>query len=205
MFKLIVLLAIVVLPGTQSWENGLARKPPMGWMSWERFACVIDCVNYPKECINEQLYKDMIDRIVNDGYLQLGYKFVNIDDCWMEHQRDANTSRLVPDKKRFPSGIKALADYAHSKGTLLGIYEDVGTKTCAGYPGTQSDNKDHSDIDAETFSEWGVDAVKLDGCYENEKQFSHLYPEYRNALEKVSKSELIRKQILTNSNDSNIF
>lgn len=91
-------------------ENGLARTPPMGWMSWERFRCITDCTKYPDECISEQLFKRMADLMVSEGYLQAGYNFVNIDDCWSEMKRDSS-GRLVPDKKRFPNGIKHLADY----------------------------------------------------------------------------------------------
>ena len=127
-FLIFVFLAV---EKSYSLDNGLARTPPMGWLSWERFTCNIDCVNYPHNCINEQLYKDMADRMVKDGFKDVGYQYVNIDDCWSEMKRDSQ-NKLVADKKRFPSGIKALADYMHSKGLKLGIYGDVGYKTCAG-------------------------------------------------------------------------
>ena len=127
-FLIFVFLAV---EQSYSLDNGLARTPPMGWLSWERFTCNIDCVNYPHNCINEQLYKDMADRMVQDGFKDVGYQYVNIDDCWSEMKRDSQ-NKLVADKKRFPSGIKALADYMHSKGLKLGIYGDVGYKTCAG-------------------------------------------------------------------------
>lgn len=76
----------------------------------------------------------MADRLVDDGYLEAGYKYLVIDDCWLATKRDSN-NRLQPDKDRFPSGIRALADYVHSKGLQFGIYEDYGTLTCGGYPG----------------------------------------------------------------------
>ena len=86
---------------------------------------------------------------------------VSIDDCWEEKSppRDAQ-GRLAPDSKRFPSGFKALADYMHKQNVSFGIYSDMGTKTCGGYPGTQG----HELIDAQTFAAWGVDYLKLDGC-----------------------------------------
>jgi alpha-galactosidase len=74
----------------------------------------------------------MADRLAADGFKELGYQYVNIDDCWSEMERDAQ-HKLVPHKKRFPHGIKGLADYVHSKGLKLGIYGDVGPKTCAGF------------------------------------------------------------------------
>ena len=129
--KQLLLLSILSISGQHyALDDGHVRTPPMGWLSWLRFQCEIDCKTYPDSCINEQLYKEHADRLVADGFKALGYEYVMIDDCWSEMQRDAN-QRLVADKKRFPKGMKALADYVHSKGLKLGIYGDVGTKTCA--------------------------------------------------------------------------
>lgn len=143
-------------------DNGLALTPPMGWLHWQRFRCLIDCKAYPNECISERLFRDMADRMVADGYKEAGYEYVIIDDCWLSKERDKN-SQLQPDPERFPSGIKALADYIHSKGLKFGIYEDYGTKTCAGYPGSL----EYLALDAQTFADWGVDYLKLDGCNSN--------------------------------------
>uniref|UniRef100_A0AAF5PTW6 Alpha-galactosidase n=1 Tax=Wuchereria bancrofti TaxID=6293 RepID=A0AAF5PTW6_WUCBA len=140
-------------------ENGLARTPPMGWMSWTKFYCQTDCVLHPFTCISEKLYMDMADRMVEDGYLQAGYQYVHVDDCWMERKRDQQ-DRLVPDRQRFPNGMAALADYMHQRGLKFGIYEDYGTTTCAGFPGSYK----HTKTDADTFAEWQVDYLKLDGC-----------------------------------------
>ncbi|XP_054159455.1 alpha-N-acetylgalactosaminidase-like [Oppia nitens] len=163
-------------------DDGLVLTPPMGWLSWTRYACEIDCVKYPKSCINEDLYKEQADRLAADGFKELGYNYVNIDDCWSEMQRDGN-KRLVADKKRFPNGIKALADYVHSKGLKLGIYGDVGPKTCAGYPSQNGVNgSNYFTIDAKTFAEWGVDSFKFDGCNEDPKHFDDLFPKMGKAL-----------------------
>lgn len=152
-------------------ENGLARTPPMGWMTWERFRCVTDCKNYPDECISEKLIREMADRLADNGYLEAGYEYIIVDDCWLATKRDAN-NRLQPDPVRFPNGIPALADYIHSKGLKFGIYEDYGTLTCGGYPGSI----DHLELDAQTFAEWTVDYLKLDGCYADIKQMDEGYP-----------------------------
>ncbi|CAB3397133.1 unnamed protein product [Caenorhabditis bovis] len=141
-------------------DNGLARTPPMGWMSWTAFYCEIDCVKHPNGCINEKLYMDMADRLVSDGYRELGYKSVHIDDCWSEMERDEN-GLLEANRTRFPSGMKKLAKYMHDRGLRFGIYEDYGTKTCGGYPGSYG----HLKADAQTFASWDVDYLKLDGCY----------------------------------------
>ncbi|XP_065074857.1 alpha-N-acetylgalactosaminidase-like [Ochlerotatus camptorhynchus] len=162
--KFILAVLTASLGVTHGLENGLARTPPMGWMSWERFRCITDCKKYPNECISEQLFKRMADLMVSEGYLEAGYDYVNIDDCWSEMQRDSS-GRLVPDKKRFPNGMKHLADYIHSKGLKFGLYQDIGTHTCAGYPGM----KDYFEIDAQTFADWDVDFIKIDGCYADER------------------------------------
>ncbi|KAF4794364.1 Alpha-galactosidase A [Turdus rufiventris] len=94
-----------------------------------------------------------------EGWRDAGYEFICIDDCWMAPTRDKQ-GRLQADPKRFPSGIRKLADYVHSKGLKLGIYSDVGNKTCAGFPGSYN----HYDLDAQTFASWGVDLLKFDGC-----------------------------------------
>ncbi|VDM63957.1 unnamed protein product [Angiostrongylus costaricensis] len=104
----------------------------MGWMSWAAFYCETDCEKFPNSCINEKLYRDMADRLVKDGFLTAGYNRIHIDDCWMENLRDEK-GRLIVDRKRFPSGIKNLSKYMHERQLELGIYEDIGTKTCAGY------------------------------------------------------------------------
>ena len=116
-------------------DNGLALTPPMGWMAWERFRCSVDCETDPDDYINEKLFIQMADRVAEDGYAKAGYEFICIDDCWMAKERSPN-GQLQADPKRFPHGIKALADYIHSKGLKFGIYADFGTKTCEGYPGS---------------------------------------------------------------------
>ncbi|KAK7086451.1 hypothetical protein SK128_004218 [Halocaridina rubra] len=154
-------------------ENGLARTPPMGWLAWERFRCNIDCDNDPYNCIKESLFMTMADLMVSEGYAAVGYNVVSLDDCWMASERDAN-GKLQPDPIRFPSGLKALSDYLHAKGLLFGMYEDYGTFTCAGYPGILGS----LELDAQTFAEWGVDYVKLDGCNADPADMDQGYPEF---------------------------
>uniref|UniRef100_A0A914WD53 Alpha-galactosidase n=1 Tax=Plectus sambesii TaxID=2011161 RepID=A0A914WD53_9BILA len=176
------LLLVGCLGSTVGLENGLARTPPMGWMSWTIFWCQIDCIKYPGKCINERMYKDMADRLVEDGYKDFGYNRVHIDDCWMEMKRD-KTGTLIADRDRFPSGIQALSRYMHAKGILLGIYEDYGNKTCGGYPGSQY----YLEKDANTFAEWEVDYLKLDGCYAEEDDMAIGYPAMSDFLKKTGR------------------
>jgi len=127
----------------------LAPTPPMGWNSWNKFHCDID----------EELIRETADAMVSSGMRAAGYEYVNIDDCWMAPQRDAE-GRLQPDPVRFPGGIKAVADYVHARGLKLGIYSSAGTKTCQGLPASL----DHETTDATSFAEWGVDLLKYDNC-----------------------------------------
>eukprot|EP00794_Sanderia_malayensis_P009863 gene9862-10873_t len=141
-------------------DNGLALTPPMGWLAWERFRCNIDCHASPKTCISEKLFMEMADKLVEDGYKEAGYTYVNVDDCWAEKSRAKNRT-LVADRKRFPGGMAALSNYIHNKGLKIGIYTDFGAKTCAGYPGSIFDMQN----DCKTFAAWKIDMLKVDGCY----------------------------------------
>ncbi|XP_035954185.1 alpha-N-acetylgalactosaminidase isoform X1 [Halichoerus grypus] len=175
LLKTVVLLALVAQ--VLMLENGLLRKPPMGWLAWERFRCNTNCDEDPKNCISERLFMDMADRLAQDGWRDLGYTYLNIDDCWIGG-RDAK-GRLVPDPKRFPNGIAFLADYAHSLGLKLGIYGDMGNFTCMRYPGTTLDKVIQ---DAQTFAEWKVDMLKLDGCFSTPEERAKGYPKMAAAL-----------------------
>lgn len=172
------LLSIILWTRSSSGlDNGLARTPPMGWLSWERFLCNVDCVNDPENCISENLYMTMADIMYKEGYQKVGYQYVNIDDCWMSGKRDPD-GRLQPNSTRFPSGIRSLADFVHERGLKLGIYQDCGTKTCGGYPGSFGHYKD----DAQTYADWAVDMLKLDGCYMDPILMDRMYPTVTAAL-----------------------
>jgi len=164
----VVVTAHAQTPSTSSvTPNGLAPTPPMGWNSWNHFGCNI----------NENIIKEMADAMVSSGMKDAGYEYINIDDCWMDTVRDAQ-GRLQADPKRFPHGIKWLADYIHSKGLKLGIYSSAGTKTCAGYPASL----DHEAIDAQTFASWGVDYLKYDNCYNQGRPLIDRYRAMQQAL-----------------------
>ncbi len=128
--------------------EGLAQTPPMGWNSWNKFACDI----------NEELIRGIADEIVESGLRDAGYVYINLDDCW-HGERDEN-GFITADSIRFPSGMGALADYIHSKGLKFGIYSDAGRKTCGGRPGSFG----HEYQDALQYARWGVDYLKYDWC-----------------------------------------
>ncbi|XP_063228577.1 alpha-N-acetylgalactosaminidase [Bacillus rossius redtenbacheri] len=181
MIQQLIVLACM-LGANLALDNGLALTPPMGFMSWERYRCIVDCVNYPNECISEKLFKKVADLIVSEGYADVGYEYVIIDDCWPAHQRDAE-GKLQPNATRFPSGLKHLSDYIHSKGLKFGLYEDYGNYTCGGYPGVLG----HLETDANSFAAWGVDYVKLDGCYAKYADMQEGYIEFGNYLNKTGR------------------
>ena len=137
----------------------IVRKPPMGWNSWNTFGPNID----------EELIKQTADVMVDSGLLDAGYEYLVIDDCWAERKRSSD-GLLVPDKNKFPNGMKAVADYVHSKGLKFGMYSCCGNLTCAGYPSSF----DYEFVDAKTFAEWGIDYLKYDYCFKPINQQGHL-------------------------------
>jgi alpha-galactosidase len=130
--------------------SDLVATPPMGWNSWNKFGCDI----------NEELIRETADAMVSSGMRDAGYSYVNLDDCWMAPQRDAQ-GRLQPDPDRFPHGLAALSAYVHGLGLKLGIYSTAGTGTCQRLPGSLG----HEQVDAQTFADWGVDYLKYDHCF----------------------------------------
>lgn len=131
-------------------DSELAMTPPMGWNSWNAF----------EKDIDEEKIKAIADAMVTSGMRDAGYTYLVLDDAWMASERDKD-GRLVADPKKFPSGMKAIGNYIHSKGLKYGIYQDRGKMTCQQLPGSLG----HERIDMETFAEWGVDYIKMDSCF----------------------------------------
>lgn len=145
----LLLLGIASVSGL---DNGLGLRPPMGYNSWNHLKC---------DGMNEKAIMSVADAMVSKGLLAAGYEYLNLDDCWVAADRDAS-GRLQGNADKFPSGMRAIGDYIHSKGLKFGIYTDRGTKTCAAVgPGSKNNEK----LDAQTFADWGVDFVKEDNCY----------------------------------------
>ena len=163
-------LAVAHQPA-RSLDNRLARTPPMGWNSWNHFACDVSA----------QLIRETADAMAKGGMRDAGYQYLVIDDCW-QVARDA-AGRLVADSVRFPGGMKPLADYVHSKGLKFGLYTDAGRQTCQRRPGTYGSEE----IDARTFAEWGVDYVKEDWCNSEGLDAPTQYAKFRDALAKAGR------------------
>jgi alpha-galactosidase len=163
----ILVLIAIHIPWTVRAQNvPLAATPPMGWNSWNKFGCHV----------NEALIRSAADQMVASGMRAAGYQYIVIDDCW-QGDRDAH-GNIQPDPKLFPSGIKALADYVHSRGLKFGIYTDAGTKTCAGRAGSRG----HEFQDAQQYAAWGVDYLKEDWCSTGKQNAESSYETMHDAL-----------------------
>ncbi len=163
---LIAIMTCLLLPLQSQKFQGLAMTPPMGWNSWNKFACNV----------SEQLIRETADAMVSSGMKDAGYEYIVIDDCW-QVSRDS-LGFIVADPTRFPSGIKALADYVHSKGLKFGIYSCAGDKTCGGRPA----GRGHEYQDAISYAKWGVDYLKYDWCNTQNLNAIGAYTTMRDAL-----------------------
>jgi alpha-galactosidase len=143
----------------------------MGWNSWNKFQCDV----------SEGLIRQTADALVSTGLRDAGYIYLNIDDCW-HGKRDAQ-GLIQPDPKRFPNGLKAVADYVHSKNLKLGIYSDAGTLTCGKRPGSHG----FEEKDARQYASWGVDYLKYDWCSTEGLKAEEAYTTMRNALQKTGR------------------
>lgn len=139
-------IPLLTLPVAYGWvrEDGVGRLPAMGWNSWNAYFCEIDA----------QKLMDAANALVDKGFKDAGYTYLNCDDCWQNHNgRDNTTHQLLPNMTKFPDGIKGVADKVHDMGLKFGIYSSAGTLTCGGYPASLGYEK----IDAQTWADWGVD------------------------------------------------
>ncbi len=159
-------IVLLLSSTTFALDNGLALTPPMGWNSWNCFGCDI----------NEAQIREIADAMVATGMRDAGYEYLVIDDCW-QVARDEQ-GNIITDPDRFPSGIKALADYVHSKGLKFGLYSDAGLRTCAGRPGSRG----YEFQDARQYAAWGVDYLKYDWCHTDNQNTIASYSLMRDAL-----------------------
>ena len=164
---ILTLLCIITLIESRAQKfDKMALTPPMGWNTWNEFACNI----------NEKLIRESADLIVSSGLKDAGYQYVVLDDCW--HGERDSLGFIHPNPKTFPSGMKALADYIHSKGLKIGIYSDAGWKTCGSKPGSRG----HEYQDAMSYASWGIDYLKYDWCNTEGLKTEGAYLTMRDAL-----------------------
>jgi alpha-galactosidase len=162
---IVMALFLLNIANGQKFEQ-LAKTPPMGWNSWNKFGCNV----------SETLIMGMADAMASSGMKDAGYEYIVIDDCW-QVSRDEN-GEIVADKEKFPNGIKYLADYIHAKGLKFGIYSCAGSKTCAGRPG----GRGHEFQDARTYARYGVDYLKYDWCNTTTQEAKSSYTTMRDGL-----------------------
>lgn len=167
---LVVAALLFISVSAQKFEQ-LAKTPPMGWNSWNKFGCNV----------SEVMIMGIADAMVSSGMKDAGYQYIVIDDCW-QVSRD-ETGEIVVDKDRFPHGMKYVADYVHSKGLKFGIYSCAGSRTCAGRPGGLG----HEYQDARTYAAYGVDYLKYDWCNSSTQEAKSSYANMRDALYKAGR------------------
>lgn len=165
--SVLLLCACLGAQENNSVSRDLALTPPMGWNSWNKFACNV----------SEDMIRSMADAMVKSGMKDAGYQYVNVDDCW-QVSRDGS-GNIVADAQRFPHGMKAVGDYIHSLGLKFGVYSDAGSKTCAGRPGGLG----HEYQDAIQYAAWGVDYLKYDWCNTTTQDAKASYANMRAALD----------------------
>lgn len=161
----------LVSAGAAALDDGVARTPPMGWNSWNKFQCDV----------SETLIKQTADALVATGLRDAGYTYLNIDDCW-QGVRDAQ-GFIQPDPGRFPGGMKALASYVHDRGLKFGLYSDAGTMTCAKRPGSHG----FEEKDARQYASWNVDYLKYDWCSTDGLKAQEAYTAMRDALARAGR------------------
>jgi alpha-galactosidase len=160
------IFCILLFPLHAQKFEGLAKTPPMGWNSWNKFGCNV----------NEQMIRNIADVMVSSGLKDAGYEYIVIDDCW--HGERDSLGFITAHPGNFPSGMKALSDYIHSKGLKFGIYSCAGDKTCAGKPA----GRGHEYQDALIYAKWGVDYLKYDWCNTDKLNAEGAYTTMRDAL-----------------------
>lgn len=168
---LIILLLTAGIGAAEETFEDLAKTPPMGWNSWNKFGCDV----------NEQLIREIADAMASSGMKDAGYQYIVIDDCWqVSRDKEGN---IVADPERFPSGMKALADYIHKSGLKFGIYSCAGSKTCQGRPGSRG----YQFRDARQYAAWGVDYLKYDWCHNEGQNARAAYKTMSDALKQCGR------------------
>lgn len=192
---LITIAAASSLSALAAAQSGLAMTPPMGWNDWAHYQCGFTA----------QTITDNARALVTSGLAATGYKYVTIDDCWMQKERDSK-GNLQTDAQRFPNGMRPVADTVHKLGLKFGVYEDSGYETCAGRAGSgevQGGGRNYFDQDARLFASWGVDYLKLDQCHfyipqgmTEEAAFRKAYAEQAAALKKAGRPVIFSESVV---------
>ncbi len=168
-----VLFVVLFVTISARAQSSIAQTPPMGWNSWNHFACKVTAADV----------RGAADAVAKNGMKEAGYIYVNIDDCWQGARDDQGNIRP---NENF-GDMKALAHYVHGKGLKFGIYSSPGPKTCAGFEGSYQ----HEEQDAQTYAAWGVDYLKYDWCSASEvypvSQIRDVYKKMHDSLQRTGR------------------
>jgi len=168
---------------SQSWSS---KSPLMGWASWNNFGVKI----------TESIIKGQADGMVSSGLAEAGYHYINIDDGFFNGRYKDGGLRIDSDK--FPHGMKALADYIHSRGLKAGFYSEAGANTCGSVYNGQTGGiggglyqHDQQDIDL-FFKKWGFDFLKVDYCGGKEQTLDERtrYTEIKKAIDNTGRKDI---------------
>ena len=138
--------------------NGVSLTPALGYNGWNVFGASGSTAAHALAAGQA---------FISLGLADVGYEYINIDDCWSTMSRDSK-GNLVADPTKWPNGIKNVTDQLHAMGLKFGLYGDSGTATCSGFPGSQG----YEAQDAKQLAAWGVDYWKYDNCNTNSSQTS---------------------------------
>ena len=184
--KLVLVIYCVLISTNLSSQKTILKTPLMGWASWNNFGVKI----------SESIIKGQVDGMVSSGLIDYGYNYINIDDGFFDGRYDDGTLRV--DSVKFPHGMKALADYIHSKGLKAGIYSEAGLNTCgsvynnqAGGVGAGMLHHEQQDIDL-FFKTWGYDFLKVDFCSGKEQFLDEktLYSAIKAAIDNTGRTDI---------------
>eukprot|EP01084_Bolivina_argentea_P003389 6352_1 len=178
---LLQLISLFVV--SYSYNNGIGRKPAMGWNTW----CSVGVCE--TDICNEDMILEASQAMISNGMQKLGYNHINLDDCWTACERGPNGT-IQADPKRFPNGIKSLTQTLHAMDFKFGLYTSAGSNTCSGGQRTNCHppgSFGHYQQDAQTFAEWEVDYVKLDWCGHNLTNAQQQQTEFSQALNKTGR------------------
>lgn len=155
-YTTLLALTLAVLPSaTWALNNGVGVQPAMGFSTWNAYACDIDA----------SIIDEAAQALVDEGFRDFGYEYINIDDCWQAAKRDEGTNTLQADEEKFPDGLKSVVDKIHAKNLKAGIYSSAGTMTC----GRKIGSLGYETEDATMYAKSGFDLLKYDNCF-NEGQ-----------------------------------
>ena len=167
-----IFVLIICFTFINSLDNGLGLTPQMGWNPWNKFGCEI----------NETIVEETINKMVENGLKDAGYKYINLDDCWQNYTRNEK-GEIQIDEDKFFHRISPRVQQAHEKGLLFGLYSSAGNLTCQNRAGSLG----YEDKDATTYKNWGVDYLKYVNCYNQNISSREGYLKMRSALNNASR------------------